>query len=251
MKNLADAKRFYDANGYVAAERLFTREELAPVIRRVDEILRNPSAAPAGVEVGRESDTRADRSQPPPADDPIRKLGFMARFDPAFQTLARAPQLLALVRALIGAPRVKVFRDQMLLKPPGGQDKPTHQDQSYFRVQPRDALVTAWIALDDATLENGCMRYVPTSHLHGLFEMGHDPARPVHHLPKTDHLDLPEEAVCPVPAGSVIFHHGLTLHRSGVNQTSSWRRALIFHYAASDARSEIPELNDEISLEID
>ena len=69
--------------------------------------------------MGRESETRMDKTKPRPADDPIRKLMFTVRYDPIFQALARMPKLLELVRALLG-PRVMVFRDQMLLKPPGG-----------------------------------------------------------------------------------------------------------------------------------
>ena len=254
-------KSFFDENGYLVVERLLSADDLDPIRRRVEEIVADPARAPAGVEVGRESDTldksaaRARAGAPVaglrgPASDSLRKLGSIARFDPAFQVLATNPRLLLVVRGLIG-PRVKLFRDQMLLKPPGGQDKPTHQDQSYFRIEPADALITAWIALDDATLDNGCMRYVPTSHRYGLFQMELDPERPVHHLPKTSHLSLPAEVACPVPAGSVIFHHGFTLHRSGVNHTTTWRRAVIFHYAAAEARSQSAQLNAETSLQID
>jgi len=250
MMSPSALKEFYFASGYAIAERAFTKDDMSPVVRRLNEILADPSRATPGVIVGRESETRMDKTKPPPADDPIRKLTFTVRYDPIFQALARMPNLLELVHALLG-PRVRVFRDQMLLKPPGGQDKPTHQDQSYFRMRSPDSLVTAWIALDDATLENGCMKYVPTSHRHGLLEMQPDPLRPVHHIPKTAHLKLPEEVSCPVPAGAVIFHHPLTLHRSGINHTKTWRRALIMHYAASDARSENEQLNKEVSMEID
>jgi 2-oxoglutarate-dependent dioxygenase len=126
-----------------------------------------------------------------------------------------------------------------------------HQDQSYFRVRPEDALVTAWIALDAATEENGCMAYVPGSHRHGIFEIVPDPERPVHHIPLTRDIRLRDEVLCPVPAGSIIFHHGCTLHRSAVNHTDTWRRALILHYSTADARSDHQRLNDEVSLEID
>ena len=64
-------------------------------------------------------------------------------------------------------------------------------------------------------------------------------------------MDLPDEVTCPVPTGSVIFHHGCTLHRSAVNQTETWRRALIYHYATSDAASERDDLNAQVTLEID
>ena len=95
------------------------------------------------------------------------------------------------------------------------------------------------------------MRYVPGSHRHGIFDIAHDPDRPVHHIPDTKNIDLPESVACPVPAGSVIFHHGCTLHHSEVNRTNTWRKALILHYATSDSRSERAQLNNEISLEID
>jgi ectoine hydroxylase-related dioxygenase (phytanoyl-CoA dioxygenase family) len=243
-------KEKYDRDGFLVVERAFTADALDAVRARTDEIIANPSLAPAGAHVGRESDTRGDKLKPAPANDPVRKIERMVAGDGTFQAFARNEKLLEMVRTLIG-PRVKVFRDQMLLKPPGGQDKPPHQDQSYFRVKPESGLVTAWIALDDATLENGCMRYVPGSHRHGLFEMEQDPERPVHHVPKVSHLNLTAEVACPVPAGSVIFHHGLTLHRSGVNNTNTWRKALILHFATAEARSEIGKLNEEVSLVID
>ena len=144
-----------------------------------------------------------------------------------------------------------MFRDQALFKPPGGQAKPPHQDQSYFRVEPIDDLITAWIALDNATLDNGCMCYVPGSHVHGIFPVAKDPDRPVHHIPDTGDLTLPEAVACPVPAGSVIFHHGCTLHHSDENRSDRWRKAIIFHYSTADALSTNEQLNEQISLEID
>jgi len=247
----AEMKSFYDANGFLVVENVFADGELAALKARIDEIVQNPSRAPEGVHVSREGDTVADKSSAEAQNRAVRGMAFMARYDDQFRAAACHAPLLEIVRALIG-PRVKVFRDQMLLKPPGGQAKPVHQDQSYFRVQPVDALVTAWIALDDATLENGCMVYVPGSHRHAtIFEVAPDPERPVHHIPQTGDIALEEEVFCPVPRGSVIFHHGLTLHRSEVNRTETWRRALIFHYATAESRSEKQTLNDEVTLEID
>jgi ectoine hydroxylase-related dioxygenase (phytanoyl-CoA dioxygenase family) len=250
MPSRDEMKRFYEENGYLVVENLLTDADLAGVRRRTEEMVADPGAAAAGVSIGREGDTVADKSRPEAANATVRGIAFPARFDPVFREVARHPRLLELVRSLIG-PRIMLFRDQMLLKPPGGQEKPLHQDQSYFRVQPEDAIVTAWIALDPATVENGCMEYVPGSHRHGLFSIVPDPERPVHHVPQTGDLALPPPVACPVPAGSVIFHHGCTLHRSGVNRTNTWRRALILHYATADARSEHPRLNEEVSLRID
>ncbi len=241
-----EMKQSYVENGFLVVERLFSEEELAGVRQQIDDLIANPDNPPEGVTVGREGDTNPETKGP----GDIRSAAFMVRFVPYFQDFARTPKLLECVRGLLG-PRVKVFRDQMLLKPPGGQAKPLHQDQSYFQVSPEDDLVTAWIALDDATLDNGCMTYVPGSHKHGVFPIGNDPERPVHHIPDTGDLNLPEPVSCPVPAGSIIFHHGCALHASADNNTNTWRKALIFHFATSDSASARDELNQQVSLEID
>lgn len=246
----ASMRTFYDDNGYLVVNHVFQSSELAAIHQRVEEIIANPDKAPEGVPIGREGDTVKDKTSVAAQNTDIRALAFMVRFDPLFRDFAQHPQLLELVRGLIG-PRIKVFRDQMLLKPPGGQAKPLHQDQSYFQVCPENDLVTAWIALDDATEENGCMCYVPTSHKHGIFEIETDPDKPVHHIPKTNGLALPDPVACPVPAGSIIFHHGCTLHNSADNNTNTWRKALILHFATSNAQSKRDQLNQEVSLEID
>ncbi len=241
-----DMKQSYDENGFLVVEGLFSPEELAGVQQRIETLITDPDSRHKGVGIGREGDTKAETK----GTGEIRGASFLVRFDPFFQAFARTPSLLQHARGLLG-PRVKVFRDQALFKPPRGQAKPLHQDQSYFLVEPADDLVTAWIALDEATLENGCMTYVPGSHKHGVFSIGHDPERPVHHVPDTGDLDLPEPVHCPVPAGSVIFHHGCALHASADNQTDTWRKALIMHFSTSEALSARPELNEQVSLEID
>ena len=239
-------KDSYETNGFLVVDRLFSEPELAGVRQRIDALIADPESRPEGVGVGREGDTKPETK----GTGDVRGASFLVRFDPFFQDFARSPALLEHARGLLG-PRVKVFRDQALFKPPRGQAKPLHQDQSYFLVEPADDLVTAWIALDEATLENGCMTYVPGSHKHGIFPISPDPDRPVHHIPDTGALDLPEAVHCPVPAGSVIFHHGCTLHASADNNTDTWRKALIMHFSTADAVSSRQELNEQVSLEID
>jgi len=246
----ASSKNTYDRDGFLVVESLFSAGDLREIRAQVDALIADPEKPPPGVTVGREGNTARDRSGSAARDNSVRSAAFLVRFLPLFQDFARQAKLLELVRALIG-PHVKVFRDQALFKPPSGQAKPPHQDQSYFQVEPQDDLVTAWIALDEATAENGCMCYIPGSHKHGIFPVGKDLHRPVHHMPDTGSLTLPEPVSCPVPAGSIIFHHGCTLHYSEDNRTETWRKAIIFHYATTEARSANKRLNEEISLAID
>jgi ectoine hydroxylase-related dioxygenase (phytanoyl-CoA dioxygenase family) len=242
----AAMKQNYDENGFLVVESVFDDEELIEVRRRIEVLITDPESRIEGVGVGREGDTTPETK----GTGEIRSASFLVRFDPFFQDFARTPKLLDHARGLLG-PRVKVFRDQALFKPPQGQAKPLHQDQSYFLVEPADDLITAWIALDEATLQNGCMTYVPGSHKHGVFPISPDPERPVHQIPDTGDLDLPESVHCPVPAGSIIFHHGCTLHASANNHTDTWRKALIMHFSTSAAQSQRTELNEQVSLEID
>ena len=237
-------------DGYLAVENVFSETDLIPIRQRVDALIADPEHPPEGVKVSREGNTAADKNSTEALNDDVRGAAFLVRFAPFFQDVARHPPLLECARGLLG-PRVKVFRDQVLFKPPGGQAKPPHQDQSYFRVIPEDGLITAWVARDDSTVDNGCMCYVPGSHKHGVFPVGKDPDRPVHHIPQTGDLALADHVSCPVSAGSVIFHHGCTLHHSDENRSDRWRKAIIFHYSTADARSENESLNEEVSLEID
>ena len=95
------------------------------------------------------------------------------------------------------------------------------------------------------------MIYVPESHQHGLFEIEKVAEGPAHHIPNRTGPKLQDEVRCPVPAGSVIFHHSSTPHRSAVNRSNAWRRAHSFTMQLLTRASEIELLNQELSLEID
>jgi hypothetical protein len=84
----------------------------------------------------------------------------------AFLQLARAPGILDMVEQLIG-PDIVLWGCQVFCKPPSdGQEVPWHQDGRYCPIRPM-ATVTVWVAIDDSTSENGCMRFLPGSHQTG------------------------------------------------------------------------------------
>lgn len=178
---------------------------------------------------------------------PIRKLDQPVACREVFAELAKSPELTACVEQLIGR-GVSIFFSQVFLKPPEvGGPKPLHQDNFYFGPDDPDALLTAWIAIDEATEENGCLRYGEGSHLQGVVP---------HHAPPEEPFNLQvtdwqgETIAAPVPRGGVSFHHGSTLHQSSPNRSARPRRAVVFHYLRNDAQLVSPQLQYDLSLSL-
>ena len=97
----------------------------------------------------------------------MRKISHFIQWDARLHRIATHPRLLALVERLIEA-QPGIFEDKALIKPPRvGREKPWHQDHAYWNL-PLDAhVVTVWIALDAATVDNGCLYVIPGSHREG------------------------------------------------------------------------------------
>jgi len=109
------------------------------------------------------------------------KISQLAERDETFRELAQSPVLVSAVEDLIGPSLI--FRDAVVAKPPRtGTAIHYHQDAAYWDVAPAERVVSAWVALDDAGEEAGCLRVVPGSHQsllpHGLALKGRRLPRP-------------------------------------------------------------------------
>jgi len=182
----------------------------------------------------------------------LRKLDNPHHQREAVRRLAFEPRLVQLVESLIGA-GVSVYFSQIFFKPPeGGRPKPAHQDNYYFGPNDPNALVTAWIALDDATLENGCLYYAEGSHCGPVHPHVTPPDEPYNlQLPAATLARYPATPA-PVPRGGVSFHHGNTFHHSGPNLSRRWRRACALHYVRNATVFDHPALpyNHALKLRI-
>ncbi len=137
--------------------------------------------------------------------------------------------LLAGVCADLIGPDVRLYWDQAVYKKPGTDSPfPWHQDNGYAFVEPQQYL-TCWVALTDATEENGCPWVVPRLHRLGTLAHAYSDIGFVC-------LDEPADAV-PVPAaaGSIVVFSSLTPHSTGPNHTDRVRKAYIVQYAPSGA----------------
>jgi len=131
---------------------------------------------------------------------------------------------------LIGSD-VRLYWDQAVYKKPEfAKPFPWHQDNGYTYVEPQTYL-TCWIALNDATLDNGCPWVIPSGHLRGTL---------AHRLSDLGWVcreaDGPEATPVPVRAGSIVVFSSLTPHRTGPNITKSVRKSYILQYAPDGAR---------------
>jgi len=124
---------------------------------------------------------------------------------------------------------IRIWHDQALIKPPYGNPTAWHLDVPYWSFSSRDA-ISIWVALDDATLANGCMWYLPGTNRTARFEnvgIGHNQRDLFKVYPEWGQL---EAVSAPCPAGSAVFHNGLTAHGAGANMTPRPRRAMTCGY---------------------
>ncbi|GAA2998611.1 phytanoyl-CoA dioxygenase family protein [Streptomyces fulvorobeus] len=160
----------------------------------------------------------------------LQKIGIWQN-DPVCEEQIRRPDLVPRVEALLGGP-VRLFRDHSFYKPAGKGERSRlvlHQDNRYWHLDPPDA-VTIWMALDDATLENGCVHYVKGTHHLGRVEH----VRPEEGAVLVEALTDQETVPYPIPAGSALVHHINTLHGSGPNLTDRPRRAYSLVFVRAD-----------------
>lgn len=164
----------------------------------------------------------------------VYQIRYPHRHVPLFFEHASDPAILDAVEDLLG-PDVVLYNTQILLKPAyHGASQPWHQDSAYWPIHPFQ-LLTCWIALDEATVENGCMRFIPQSHKLGL--LPHTAGRALSNASggtaaAVQEVIVDETQAVPVPArpGCGSFHHCLTLHGTTGNATPFRRRAIICHY---------------------
>lgn len=126
---------------------------------------------------------------------------------------------------------VKCMQSMLFVKPPTFQGQAWHQDEIYIPTRDR-SLIGAWIALDDATIENGCLWVIPGSHRPGYLypQKAHNNVDEFDFAPESYGFDESAQVPVEVKAGTVVFFNGYLLHRSFKNRSDIYRRVLVSHY---------------------
>ena len=162
----------------------------------------------------------------------LRKLYDIAVYDQTFWKHVINEKIVDVVSQLLETNDIKLYGDQLFMKNPEvGSEIYWHQDSASWKdIFPKD-LITAWTALDNATLENGCLKFIPGSHRFGTLGLDCDSreGKMEKFLPLLNFNQWKIQDIELTP-GSVSFHHSLLVHGSGRNLSSSRRRGYAAHY---------------------
>lgn len=217
----AEQRAEMDERGFYVFPDVFTREEMEELSvaldaheRRMRENLQS---------IGGESGiSRADE---------ITFTDHIAEQDETVAAFLKRPEWIALTTAFLG-PDVDLYWNQTVFKQPEApREFPWHQDDAYTPVVPAPYL-TLWLAINDATPENGCISVLPGSHLGGLRPHAPSPIGWVGYSSEEEDQGL----LVPATAGSVIAFWSLTLHKSGPNRSSGIRKAFVVQFCAEGLR---------------
>ncbi len=216
-----DQKRRYQEDGYFLLENVFTREEMGRVTALIEGYQRRHEEALAAGG-GTAGISRAGE---------ITFTDHLAEHDAEIAAFVTRPEFVAIATQLLG-PDVDLYWNQSVFKQPEGKREfPWHQDDGYTPVTPSPYL-TLWLALNDATPENGCISVRPGSHNGGLVEHKPSPIGLVCH----DADDPDQGVLVPVPAGSMAVFQSLTMHKSGANTSLGPRKAYVIQYCRAGLR---------------
>jgi hypothetical protein len=167
--------------------------------------------------------------------------------------ISRHPGIVEVLTQIIG-PNVKMMQSMLFINGPGKPGQAWHQDEGHIPTRDR-SLTGVWIALDDASVDNGCMWVIPGSHRPGvLYPVRHHHDRRFDPTPEAHGFDHEDHAVpVEVPAGGVVFFNGYLLHRSLPNERpGGHRRALVNHYMSCESLLPwLPPGSDETMATLD
>ncbi len=221
-------------DGFLVVDSLTTADEVAQLRDIYDRLFQPGNDFAAG-----------DRLELAGADDAGRELLPQIlspeKYAPELLEMRARVRAFDIARQLLG-PETRSMGDHAIRKPPGhGAPTPWHQDEAYWDPALEYDAVSIWMPLQDATLGNGCMQFVPGSHHQDVLPHRHisdDPA--VEALEYDgDVADLPVTA-CPLPPGGATIHGSRTLHYTGPNLSDEPRRAYIMGFGRPSRRRDEP-----------
>ncbi|XP_043914707.1 phytanoyl-CoA dioxygenase domain-containing protein 1 [Protopterus annectens] len=169
-----------------------------------------------------------------PKERSINKIGHaLHAFDDVFKTITHSPKVQELGRKL-GLQDPVIVQSMYIFKQPGiGGEVTPHQDATFLNTSPLGKVMGFWIALEDATIQNGCLWFIPGSHKDGISrQMVRTPEGT---YPRTQfrgserNYEDNQFVAVPVKKGSLVLICGEVVHKSALNTSEKSRHAYTFH----------------------
>lgn len=226
----ADQIESYRRDGYLVIDDFLDEDELAIWRHAFDEAVRERLDAARRVA----SSEQAIGEVPPPDEDirpevwppSLRFVQFMNvwRSHSTMRSLLHDPRIGRMATELAGVDGVRVWYDQTFIKAPWAGATPLHQDNPYWSFTSTDA-ISLWLALDDVEVSSGALCYLPGTHLDRSWRQAEDVSFDAIFRVHEEWADI-EPVFCPVRAGALLWHNGLTVHGSGPNMAPRPRRVM-------------------------
>jgi len=214
----AAMKRQYDEKGYIVLYDLFTEEETRQLKEEARRVLDEEEA-----KYRKENDD-------PNAVPAFRKTGVYVGMTAASALFKKAnthPRILEALAAVV-SPKVDFWSDKIVFKNAETDfGSPWHQDHAYWFGSNKPSV---WIALDDATIENGCLQVVEGSHKHGYVPYVEQEGLGFQRQLSADVIDPDAVVTLELKRGSAVLFHDLLFHASLPNRSGKDRWALISTY---------------------
>jgi len=240
----------FQRDGYLIARAVFDEQKISELKRIIEESL-SPPLAPVEFEADVHYPGAPESRLAPGGETPRRLLHAYSR-NAIFRQIARAPEVIDRLRALMGSDAILLSQNHhncVMTKHPGFSSVTSwHQDIRYWSFD-RPELVSTWLALGPETQENGGLLVIPASHQLQL-DRGRLDAALFLRSDIPENRQLIDNAVAiELKPGDMLFFHSRTFHAAGRNQTDLIKRSLVYTYRTED-NSPIPETRSAIYPDI-
>jgi ectoine hydroxylase-related dioxygenase (phytanoyl-CoA dioxygenase family) len=227
----------FHRDGYLAIPSLTTHEDVVRLRVLYDRIFDTQ----AGRDVGDQFDLAGTDEEGERAVLP--QILHPAKYAPEMNESQLLVNATAVARQLLG-PEAACEIAHAIFKPAlTGAETPWHQDGAYWDPALRYTAISIWVPLQEATSENGCMEFIPESHLCDVLphrSMNNDPRIHALELAPGERHRLKGTISCPLAEGGATFHGPYMLHHTGPNHSTVLRRALILNAALPPVARPVP-----------
>jgi hypothetical protein len=214
----------FEQQGFLRLERITSDEDIEKLRQSYDRIFEERAGRDEGFEFDLAGTDEDD------AEAKLPQILQPARYAPEMNESELLRNATIIAKQLLGEEASCSIAHAILKPARDGAETPWHQDAAYWNPNVISRSISIWVPLQAATLDNGCMHFVPESHKLDVL-----PHRSIGGDPRVHGLELEESAwsqiedpvACPLPAGGCTIHGGYMLHYAGPNRTNEPRRALI------------------------